>query len=479
VVVGRVSWLGTALLASTLALVDAARASDVATASADTAPHDTAPPESQLQAQLEAQPNTALDGPTELYLKRTSSAELSFDETVRERLVGLSWHTNVGRVRLNANGAGLTYTPPEKQFPQVAIIGALDPTNERPLVHLIRLIGSPTIEVDSEPNVAVTVEILGTTFGPQPTDRQGNALVPIDVPPGIDSVTTFAKDAYGNVTRDELPLNAPTFPRILALCSDQEPHLYVVEVTRTGEPALEPSFSTSSPELSAAKPVAVAPGVFQVAFTQAPNTPPGTYAVHAQLDGATSTCNLTFAPPPDPLKFALTGDVLPVSPHRPWRLGATLGWITNGHRISGPWVSGRVSRSIVDALPGLRVEAEVGFSQSSSDLRTTEGDALDLTVQTVPLIAGARYTLDWGAIHPSIAVHGGAALTRASVTGTLVSTTDSFTTPWVEASVGAWWWLGRHELVLEAGYAHSKHDIGPFVGNVAGFKFVAGYQYGF
>lgn len=462
-VVARVSRLSAMLVVSLLALVDAARASDVATANADGA----------------SPTNPGLEGPTELYLKRTTSVELTFDDAVRERLANISWRVNVGRVSPSPNGAGLTYTPPEKHFPQVAIVGGVDPSNERAIVHLIRLIGSPTIEVDSEPNVNVSVEILGTTFGPQPTDPRGNALVPIDVPPGVDSVTTFAKDAYGNITRDELPLNAPGFPRVLALCSQQEPHLYVVEITRSGDPVEKPSFSTRSPGLTAATPVAVAPGIFRVAFTQAPTTPPGSYSVETQLEGTSSACTLNFAPPPEPLKFVLSGELLPVSPDRSWRIGATLGWLTNGHRISGPWVSARVSRSITDALGGLRVEAELGYSQSNADLRTTDGQRLDLTVQTLPVTAGVRYVLDWGTFHPSIALHGGAALTRASVAGTLVSTAESFTTPWVDASVAAWWWLGRHELVLELGYAHSKQNTGPFVGNVGGFKVVAGYQYGF
>lgn len=460
-VTNRLLRLGATFVVSMVTCVGAARASDVATSNANGA----------------SPANDGLNGPTELYLKRTSSVELAFDDAVRERFVDLPWRVNVGSV--SPSGVGLTFTPPEKHFPQVAIIGGLDPKNQQPVVHLIRLVGSPTIEVDSEPNVHVTVEILGTTFGPQPTNPQGNALVPIDVPPGVDSVTTFAKDSHGNVTRDELALNAPPFPRLLALCSEQEPHLYVVEITRTGDPVEKPSFSTRSSGLIATAPVAVAPGIFRMEFTQAPNTPPGAYDVHTQLDGASSTCTLNFAPPPDPLKFVLTGEVLPVSPERPWRVGATLGWLTNGHRISGPWVSGRLSRSIADALGGLRVEAEVGFSQSNSELRTTDGESLELTVQTVPITAGLRYTLDWGSIHPSIALHGGAALTRASVTGPLVSTTDSFATPWVDASVAAWWWLGRHELGLELGYGHSKQNTGPFVGNVGGFKFVAGYQYGF
>src|SRR5688572_11195900 len=80
----------------------------------------------------------------------------------------LTWKANVGTA--NATPEGPSYQLPKTSFPQVALVGAYDPKTRTPLVHRVLLVGSPTIEIRSEPNVKVTVDVGGQEFGPTSTD---------------------------------------------------------------------------------------------------------------------------------------------------------------------------------------------------------------------------------------------------------------------------------------------------------------------
>ncbi len=336
-------------------------------------------------------------GPDRIHLNQTNTAELLFDEQTRDALARLSWRANIGTLQTLPDGRGLVYLAPSKQLPQVAILGAYDSQTQTPTAHVIRLIGAPTIEVDSEPNVSVTVEIAGATFGPQRTNAAGNALVPVEVPPGIDTAVTFAKDPHGNVTRDELPLNPPPFSRLLALCADGESALYVVEVNRQGELIDTASFSVDSADFIASSPTLVARGIFRVELTPAkPSEQSRRGEVRAVVDGLASKCVLTATSPAVAKAYELDGTVLPIDPSRAWRIGANLGWLTNGNRVSGPLTSLRVSYAFSGALDGLRAELEAGYTQSAAELLTTDDENLDLEVRTWPVFVSARYVFDLG-----------------------------------------------------------------------------------
>lgn len=427
-------------------------------------------------ARAEAEP--LLEGPERMHLNRTTAAELLFDERTRENLAQLSWRVNVGTLQSIPNGRGLAYSAPAKQFPQVAIIGAYDPLTKTTTVHVIRLFGAPTIEVDSEPNVSITVEIAGVSFGPERTNSSGNALVPVEVPPGVDTAVTFAKDSHGNVTRDELPLNPPRFPRLLALCADGESALYVIEVNRQGELAESATFSVYSDHFTSSAPTRVRPGVFRVEFTPTSlNDRTHQGEIRAVADGIDSRCTLNTTQPAVPNAYQLDGRVVPIDVDRTWRLGVNLGWLTNGYRISGPFTSLRVSYAFSGVADGLRAELETGYTKTTALVRTTNEQTLDLDVQTWPIFASARYVVDWGAVRPSAALNAGAAISQTEVSGDMVLTTEAFATPWLGAAVGGSWLLGDHELSAELGYAFAKRSGGSVAGNVGGLRFMVGYNY--
>lgn len=418
----------------------------------------------------------SLRGPADVELDQTRSVDLEV-ENAPSGGSPLTFATNVGRVE-TIDASHLRYTPASKHAPQVAIVGAYDPQSKTPIVHFIRLVGSPTIEVKSEPNVSVTVQVGQESFGPQRTNSAGLAQFTVQVPPGLDTATTTATDSHGNVTKGDLPLNPPPFQRILSLCASRESALYVLEVDSQGQPATKPGFMVQSGKLTAAAPTRIREGVFRVALTSAtPPTETLRAEVRASADGFSSACTVEVAPPPTSLPYTLDGKVVPVDPPYRWFAGLNLGWLTNTNRISGPWVSARFGYSPSEHHAGLRFEGELGFSQSQDELLTTDNQTLELDVQTWPLFATARYVLDLGPVAPMAAVNLGAALNRARAKGGNVLTDESFLTPWFGAALGGMWWRGRHEITAEAGYAYANHTSGAVQGNVAGLRFTLGYQY--
>jgi hypothetical protein len=419
-------------------------------------------------------------GPHEMHLARSTNLELTVQDQgggSAEPPARLAWLTNVGRVDAQANDT-LLYTPASKHFPQVAIIAAYDAAAQTPVVHFIQLVGSPTVEVKSEPNVSVTVQVGNASFGPQRTNGTGIALVPIEVPPGVTMATTVATDSHGNVTRDDLPLEPPSYPRLLTLCASEESAVYVIEVNSDGKPAAAPTFRLQSATALTESATPVGPGVFRVAVrSRELLTEPKRADIRASTDDFSSACSVDLTPPPVALPYTLTGNIVPIEPAYPWFLGIHAGWLTNTSRVSGPWLSVRGAYAVSKSHSGLRIELEAGVSQSSTSVLTTDNQELELNVRTVPIFASARYALDWGMVHPMAAINLGAAITRAEATGSNVLTDESFATPWLGGSVGGAWWLGHHEVMADVGYAWAKHSSGSVLGNVAGLKLTVGYQY--
>jgi hypothetical protein len=303
-------------------------------------------------------------------------------------------------------------------------------------------------------------------------------LVPVEVPPGITTATTVATDSHGNVTRDELPLDPPSYPRLLTLCASAESAVYVVELDNNGKPATTPTFRLQSASAATESATPVQPGVFRVALhPREALAEPQLAEVRASVDTFSSACSVELRLPPAALPYTLEGNVIPRDPPYPWFVGVHLGWLTNTSRVSGPWASVRGSYGPSESHGGLRIELEAGVSQSATNVLTTDNQELDLNVRTFPIFASARYVLDWGIVHPMAALSLGVAISRAEATGSNVFTNENFLTPWFGGTLGGMWWRGRHEVAAEVGYALANHSSGSVLGNVGGLKVVLGYQY--
>lgn len=391
---------------------------------------------------------------------------------------GLMWKANVGSVE-TLDGA-VSYRLPKTSFPQVALVGAYDAESRSPVVHRVLLVGSPTVEIRSEPNVKVTVAVGERTFGPVMTDAKGLARLKIEAPPGVESVKTFATDSHENVTEGQLALNPPPFSRTLLLCAPSEDAAYVVEVDETGEFVATASFETQTGEAVAEQPVSVAPGVFRVPLRiTIPTTEPKTVTVTVRHAGTTDSCSFEVAPPPPSEPFKLNGTVTPIEPEVTLFVGVEAGVSTNFGRLFGPWAALHVSYPFSSTREGLRAELAVAYTRSQSDVTTDDGQALELTVDSIPVLLGPRYVFAFGQLQVSAAIHGGISFTSESLVGSLTDQATTATPIWFGGDVGGAFWLGGGTVGVNVGYSYAAINEPEVSGNVAGLRATLRYEHGF
>ncbi len=177
--------------------------------------------------------------------------------------------SNVGSLgelrRTSAKQYVVTYTLPEKKFPQWAIIAAL---GERQTFGWtkIALMRHASVVVESEPHVEVRVRVRESEFGPVKADARGQAKLDVVVPPGLEYALSVAIDAMGNASHRRVPLGVPPSSRLLLHCPTNSQHVLAFAVTPEGSPMATPSFSLTGSVVKTQRPNLVAQGVFMVPF---------------------------------------------------------------------------------------------------------------------------------------------------------------------------------------------------------------------
>ncbi len=114
--------------------------------------------------------------------------------------------TNMGNGKFVAQ-----YVPPQQQFPQYALITAVDKRNPGKAVgtHLYQLVGKANFPVVGKPNSAIIMQVGPQEFGPVQSDATGKAQVPVVVPPGVPTATVIS---ITNGQRTEAPLDLQVPP---------------------------------------------------------------------------------------------------------------------------------------------------------------------------------------------------------------------------------------------------------------------------
>ncbi len=107
------------------------------------------------------------------------------------------------------------YTPPTQQFPQLALITAIDRRNpSKSFGHaVLPLVGQAAFPVKAEPNASVIVQVGDQPYGPVPSDANGAAQVPITVPPGVSQAKIISV-VNGKRVEDPLDLQVPPTKRV-------------------------------------------------------------------------------------------------------------------------------------------------------------------------------------------------------------------------------------------------------------------------
>jgi hypothetical protein len=108
-----------------------------------------------------------------------------------------------------------TYRLPATRHPQVALVALWRETGPGAPIDFQRipLFGKTTLPVGTREGARVTVLVGEQTFGPITADRRGNAVVPIEVPPGVLEVV--ARSAEGATeTQKTVPVDLPPYNRL-------------------------------------------------------------------------------------------------------------------------------------------------------------------------------------------------------------------------------------------------------------------------
>jgi hypothetical protein len=179
---------------------------------------------------------------------------------------------SVGRIEgLHAEASGVfsaEYLPPRQGFPQVAVIAARVGTDCGWTA--IRLVGVGEAVVRSHPHAEITLRIADRTFGPVRADRNGKAVVPIEVPPGVTHAL------HGD---QQIPLGLPPSRHLAGLAqptvvrADVESSVDVLLVASTDDGApragAQVTWKASLGALSPPEPAG--PGTFRARWTLPPS----------------------------------------------------------------------------------------------------------------------------------------------------------------------------------------------------------------
>ena len=231
--------------------------------------------------------------PTQLVLGTGAEATILVSATAPER-TRLTLTANVGRVsRIEEIGPGrwrAHYSPPEKKFPQIAILSAVLNLGERTLHGWtsLPLTGKGVAQVVSRPRAKMWVKIGERKFGPVRAGRDGRAKIPIEVPPGITHATSAGQ---------RIDLHLPPFNRLTAQAAltrlpiDRLAPLpiFIITVDALGQPD-----SSQAPSLRAklgtlGKPVKQGPGLWRIDYRPPKGSGGSSDRIDAELPGASGS----------------------------------------------------------------------------------------------------------------------------------------------------------------------------------------------
>ncbi len=214
--------------------------------------------------------------PSSLVLGRDASASL----TVAGPPGKLRTATSAGKVdnitRMPGGQITARYLAPKLNFPQVGLLtmaDAADPLGQVGHV-ILPLNGHVDFPVEAGEGANVMLEVSGTKFGPVKAGADGVAMVPVDVPPGVNDAVLVVVDGDDS-TKETIDLQIPPtrrvqlFPLPKAMPADagRQVPLRVLVATMHGEDDSEaaPVFEVSSGTVGEAR--HLDDGVYQATWT--------------------------------------------------------------------------------------------------------------------------------------------------------------------------------------------------------------------
>jgi hypothetical protein len=227
--------------------------------------------------------------PVALRLDRQISAEVTF----RAPAGPLTVRCSAGRIeQLTETAPGewhAVWRAPKSLVPQVAIIVAR--RGDVAGFVALPLWGGGDAEVRTRPGAVVSVDIGAETFGPVKAGADGTALVPVVVPPGVDSAHQGGRLIDLHVPRTRTVEVGPIATEI-PIDREREIEVVIAAVTRAGGPLQDAplQLTASRGVVSAAEPLA--PGLYRARWRIPPGAP-GEVVFAATLPGDPAPSEVT------------------------------------------------------------------------------------------------------------------------------------------------------------------------------------------
>lgn len=211
--------------------------------------------------------------------------------------------TNAGSIgKITPAGPGehiAAYIPPSTFFPRFALVAAVARTSSG-TIHgflVLPLWGAGEAVVRSRPGASVNVRIGDRSFGPVTAGSDGQAHVPLIVPPGIHEAQTGART---------IDLKIPPASRVVTIAERESVAsdgsdsvtIRIYSITDQGQPALDlPLVSAGRGKIG--PPRQVGPGIFAVAYTTNGEIGEGVARIEVSLPGdpiSRDAINVRLAP---------------------------------------------------------------------------------------------------------------------------------------------------------------------------------------
>lgn len=393
--------------------------------------------------------------------------------------------SNVGRVanlrRVAAERWTAELLPPDETFPQLAIVSAAGRVGPR-TVHgwtVVPLWGQGDAVVLSKPFAAISVRIGDHVFGPVRANKAGRALVPVSVPPGVET-------GYSGSTPVALGVPATLHLHLMVerpqIAATRTEHILVraYAVTPQGAPREDARIALSSSRGTLGALRAVAPGAFEATLSLAPG-PAGPVELSGQLADEPSfvaKASLEVAPGPgEVVSAALVDEPVPV--RQKLKASPKLGLLTNFADVTSPYVGAEVAL-VPAGLRGLGVLVEAGGFAFSND--SDAEPPLRISGRNQYVTAGASVALErelpWRLSYRLAAGGGVAQVSSALRVGEQPAVLQAKWVPAAQLAAGLTWAVWRGGPVAEARVAwYGDPALDNLRGALLSFNALVGYRF--
>jgi hypothetical protein len=275
------------------------------------------------------------------------------------------------------------WTPGDRRAPGIAIVAAAQGDARAAIT--LPLVGRGELPTQTLPGAHVSVEVEGKRFGPVTADRQGRAVVTVDVPPGITEANVIAIDREGRQTTRPIALPSQPYPRGLIVAPDSLTQgtrgaVTLFAIDEHGgwrDAAAPPPEITSGPGLIVrGPPTAVAPGRWEIAIEATGSA--DTATLTASVDGA----------PLEPVTIRMITSAAPART-RHLSLGVRAGAVTS----FGPMTSAAATGEIGLTFGALSIAFEGGITYGTSTASRDETVSATFSTSFFDVAAGVNAQL--------------------------------------------------------------------------------------